>query len=379
MVRRILIVPDKFKGTLTAVQAAAAMARGWSAGRPGDLVEQMPMSDGGDGFGAVLGQLLGAERRGVATVDAAHRPLEAEWFWDSKTGTAVIESAGSIGLTLLPAERFHPTTLDTRGLGETLALARNTGARKLVIGLGGSATNDGGFGMVRALGGRFFDSTGAEIQHWLELERLVRWTFPAEDWAACEIVAACDVTNPLLGVEGCSRIYGPQKGLRPEDFPRAEAALTRLAEVTGQQLGRRLDREPGSGAAGGLGFAVRAFLGGRLESGFEIVAALAGLRARVAAVDLVLTGEGGLDRQTLMGKGTGRIAQLCRDFGKPCVGLAGMVEAMPEPSSHPVAPPLFTATFAIVPKLATADRARAEAAHWLETLARSVAADFCWE
>ncbi len=363
--RRVLIVPDKFKGTLTAWAAAAAIARGWARRFPDDALTLLPMSDGGDGFCDVLAELLHAEARATATVDAAHQPRTARWCWDAATQTAVIESAQSIGLACLTTGQYHPFHLDTFGLGETIGDALALGARRMVIGLGGSATNDGGFGMARALGTRFIGLGNRPIGNWLDLSQLLCWNLPRAQFAGCEIIAACDVTNPLLGAAGCSRIYGPQKGLRPVDFERAEAALGRLAAVTQRQLGVDLSAESGSGAAGGLGFGVRAFLGGRLESGFEIFAQLADLRTQIAQADIVLTGEGGLDRQTLMGKGTGRIAALAGEAGKPCHGLAGLVEPTPDLSPDQQ---LFTSTQAIVPKLAPLSEAKARAAHWLETL-----------
>jgi len=364
--RRILIVPDKFKGTLTARAAAQAIARGWRRRRPQDDLELLPMSDGGDGFNLVITELLGAEIRSVEAMDAAHRPRMATWGWDSATRTAVIESANTIGLALVPTGSFHPFDLDTYGLGEVVGAALQTGARRLIMGLGGSATNDAGFGLARALGARFEADHGQEITRWPDLVRLQSWQLDRARFQGCEIIGACDVTNPLLGLGGCSWVYGPQKGLTAADLPAADAALAQLAEITRQQLGESLDLEPGSGAAGGLGFAIRAFFGGRLESGFEIFATLSGLAEKIAAVDLVITGEGGLDRQTLMGKGTGRIAAMAQAAGKPCLGLAGVVEIVPD-----LAPErqLFTRTHAIVPSLAPAAEAKARAAYWLEELA----------
>ena len=368
--RHLLVVPDKFKGTLTARAAAEAMARGWRQVYPDDSLELLPMSDGGDGFSLVLAELLQAESRTVETMDAAHRPRIAGWAWDPTTRTAIIESAQSIGLALHPTGQFHPFDLDTRGLGETIAAAVQYGAQRLIIGLGGSATNDAGFGLARALGGRFLDADRREITRWTELTRLHTWVPPLQTWSG-EVIGACDVSNPLLGPSGCSAIYGPQKGLTAADQPLADAALGRLAQVLREQLGHDYAVDAGSGAAGGLGFALRAFLGGRLESGFEIFADLARLEAKIARADLVLTGEGGLDRQTLMGKGTGRIAALARAAGKPCHGLAGVVEAVPDLSPEQQ---LFTSTRAIVPDLAPATEAKAEAALWLEKLTRNLAA-----
>ncbi len=370
MPRRVLIVPDKFKGTLSARAAAEAIASGWTAVYPQDHLELLPMSDGGDGFGALITELLSAETQTLSTVDAAHRPRNATWGWSPVTRTAIVESTQSIGLALLPAGEFHPFQLDSRGLGEMIAAALRLGARRLIIGLGGSATNDGGFGMARSLGGYFVDSAGIEIDRWPDLIQLAKWSLPADRFAELEIVAACDVKNPLLGTQGCSRIYGPQKGLTAADFLAAEAALGRLAEITRNQLGRDVAADAGSGAAGGLGFALRAFLGGRLESGFDIFAKLAGLPEKISAADLVLTGEGGIDRQTLMGKGTGRVAQWAKALGKPCFGLAGRVESVAELSSDER---LFSGIYALVPEIASLAVAKAEAGRCLAELAGRVA------
>ena len=181
---------------------------------------------------------------------------------------------------------------------------------------------------------------------------------------------AVDVSNPLLGPDGATRVYGPQKGLREDRAPEAEAALARLAETLRVELGRDFAEVPGSGAAGGLGYGLQAFLGARVESGFDIFAKANDLDARLEAADLVLTGEGSLDRQSLMGKGTGRVALRARDHGKPCIGLAGVVESVSAEESRKSP---FTAVHAIVPNLAGIDDAKARASHWLEELAARVA------
>lgn len=364
---RVLIVPDKFKGTLTAVEAAEALARGWQAARPDDELELLPMSDGGDGFGEVLSRLLGAEPQRVQTVDAAHRPCTAVWWWHPASQTAIIESARVIGLAMLPPGRYHPFELDTAGLGTGLVEAVRHGARRLLVGIGGSATNDAGFGLATALGWRFWGTDQAPITAWTQLSRLERIEPPVRRVVEAELTVAVDVQNPLLGPTGCTRIYGPQKGLRPEDFVLAEACLSRLAQVVNQQFGHDFAVEPGAGAAGGLGFGLSCFAGAKLARGFEVFAQLAGLRKRVAASQLVLTGEGALDRSSLMGKGVGEVARLCRELGVRCLALAGVV---PEPDQ---VGGLFASVHAMAPGLATLHQAMQQPGLWLERLASQVA------
>lgn len=365
--RRVLICPDKFKGTLTATQAAQAIAEGWGAVQPADVCESVPISDGGDGFGELLGRQLGAEECQVETVDAAHRPVRASWWWDPASRTAIVESARIVGLAMLPVRRFHPFDLDTFGLGAVLAAVARKRPRRCLVGIGGSATNDAGFGFARALGWRFLDALGAELSAWTQLPRLDRIEAPRAGLRLGEVVVAVDVRNPLLGPHGATRVYGPQKGLQTAEAPRAEACLRRLAQVVNRQLspGSRPARRAGAGAAGGLGFGLRVFAGARLESGFELFTAQIGLAARIRAADLVITGEGAIDETTLsMGKGVGGVARLCRRFQVPCLGLAGVI---PEPER---AGAFFTRVRAIVPELADPPKARREAARLLGELAR---------
>ena len=308
MALKVLIIPDKFKGTLTAPAAAEAIARGWRKARPGDLLSLLPMSDGGDGFGEVTSALLKARIQRVRTVDAAHRPCVAKWWWEPKTRTAIIESAGVIGLAMLPPKRFHPFQLDTLGLGAVVQAAAKRGARRCLMGIGGSATNDGGFGLARALGWEFLDRKGVLIEHWTGLGQLERIRVPQRRRWFNSVVVATDVRNRLLGQRGATRVYGPQKGLRAQDLALAERCLGRLARVLKQQFGRDVAREPGTGAAGGLGFGLVAFLGAELQPGFELFARQAALDRHLRAADLVVTAEGAIDRSTLMGKGVGQIA-----------------------------------------------------------------------
>jgi len=363
MTLRILIVPDKFKGSLTARQAAEAVARGWRRARPRDSLDLLPMSDGGDGFGEVLSGLLGAERRWVRTLDAAHRPLRCVWWWQAKTKTAIIESAKVNGLAMLAGKGFHPFQLDTFGLGKALLAAQR--AKECVIGIGGSATNDGGFGLARALGWKFFGHYGEELEEWWQLSELTEIRAPSAP-LKLRLLVAVDVGNPLLGPSGCSRVYGPQKGLLPEDFGLTEKSLTRLAAVLEEQHGIRRADVPGTGAAGGLGFGLTAFAGARIESGFDLFARYAQLEKRIRAADVVITGEGAMDEQTRMGKGVGQIARCCARCGVPCIGFAGSVEKSVQESK------LFAHTRALT-EMAALPRAMRQAASCLERLSADTA------
>jgi glycerate 2-kinase len=362
----VLIIPDKFKGTLTAQAAAAAIARGWRRARPRDSLDLLPMSDGGDGFGEVTRALLKARSQRVRTVDAAHRACVARWWWEPRTRTAIIESAAVIGLAMLPPKRFHPFQLDTLGLGAVVRAAASKGARRCLIGIGGSATNDGGFGLARALGWRFLDRKGQTIERWIDLCRLERIRAPQRRrWFGQRLVAT-DVQNRLLGPRGASRVYGPQKGLRPQDFALAERCLSRLAQVARRQFGCDFAREPGAGAAGGLGFGLMAFLGAQLHPGFDLFARHAALERRLRAADLVIAGEGAIDRSTLMGKGVGQIARRCRRLKIPCIGLGGSVSAGRGTAKY------FAQIHALT-DLTTVQQATAQPALWLERLAQRVA------
>ncbi|HEY3862291.1 MAG TPA: glycerate kinase [Verrucomicrobiae bacterium] len=362
---RVLIVPDKFKGSLTAHQAAGAIARGWHKGRPEDFLDVLPMSDGGDGFGEVLSELLGAAVRWVAAVDAAHRPVRAPWWWKAKTRLAIVESATVNSLARLAGKGLHPFQLDTFGLGKVLRAAERAGAKECVAGIGGSATNDGGFGLARGLGWRFFDGDGAALKEWWQLSRLADIRAPKTFLKMC-LTVAVDVRNPLLGLSGCSAIYGPQKGLRREDLELAEKCLARMARVMKEQHGRDCAKAPGAGAAGGLGFGLTAFAGAKIESGFELFARRAGLEERIAAANVVVTGEGTMDEQTRMGKGVGQVARACGPRGVPCIGLAGIVDAPAAESG------LFARTRALI-ELADLAHAQSEAAQFLERLAAETA------
>jgi len=264
---------------------------------------------------------------------------------------------------MLPPGKFHPFQLDTFGLGAAIRAAQKKGAKRIILGIGGSATNDGGFGLARALGWKFFDRVGNEIESWTELSQLKSVQSPSQRLPKGLITVAVDVTNPLLGRHGATRIYGPQKGIRPQDILPAESCLRRLAQIMKRQFGFDFAKMPGAGAAGGLGFGLATFAGAKLVSGFELFAKQAAIDRCLVHADLVVTAEGAMDRSSLMGKGAGQVAMLARKRKLPVIGLAGIVR---DPAALRK---LFTATHALVDLTATED-ARRRAGFWLECLAQ---------
>lgn len=367
---RVLIAPDKFKGTLSATDAAQAMADGWSRARSQDDLTLLPISDGGDGFGRLLGQHLQAEARPLETVDAAHRPLRATWWWIEASRTAIIESAGIIGLALLPSQKFHPFQLDTVGLGAAIRAACEFRASRCLFGIGGSATNDGGYGLAKALGFQFLDHEGKQIVSWTGLVSLNSIVHPDCLWSIPSIEVAVDVQNPLLGLQGSSRIFGPQKGLKTDDLPLAEACLQRLASVCAQTSRQNFDLEPGAGAAGGLGFGLRAFLQARLRPGFALFAELVHLNDCLDQADLVLTGEGAIDASSLMGKGVGELVCCCQQKGIPCIGLGGVIQGGISLAA------CFQKLYSLTPEFTTCNEAMSRPAFWLAQATEKAASSY---
>jgi glycerate 2-kinase len=377
--QHVLIIPDKFKGTLTAGATAKAIARGWHKVRPQDRLDLLPMSDGGDGFGEVISKLLHAQSRTVRTLDAAHRPCRVTWWWEPRSRTAIIESARVVGMARLRPAGFHPFNLDTFGLGAVIRAASEEGAQRCIIGIGGSATNDGGFGLARALGWEFLNAAGDPIDRWTDLHKLSRISAPRRRHWFKELIVAVDVQNPLLGMRGSTRVYGPQKGLKPGEFSEAERNLRRLAQVAERGRFAIPDRRdsptrrktkpwnnPGTGAAGGLGFGLFVFLQGDLRSGFTVFSELAKLGQRLRRTDVVITGEGKIDASTFMGKGTGQIAERCRQLRIPIIAIAGNISRSDKVRHQ------FTRARALTDLVAIRE-AGSKAAFWLEQAAASVA------
>lgn len=302
---RVLIAPDCFGDSLTAVEAARAIATGWCAARPDDVLVSAPQSDGGPGFLRVLAACdPGLQVHQLRVSGPLSDPAQAEWLLDSGARTAYLECAQACGLALVGTPTPQTAVAaHSRGVGELIAAALDAGAGSVVVGLGGSGCTDGGRGMIDALGGPQ-----------QALARLAR----------VRLVAATDVDNPLLGPRGAAAVFGPQKGADPETVALLEARLSRWADELEAATGRAVRGEPGAGAAGGLGAALLA-LGGRRESGAAVIAEHTGLAGQVAAADLLITGEGRLDGQSLHGKVVGALARMAADAGVPVLVLAGQV------------------------------------------------------
>lgn len=323
---KILICPDSFKDALSAADAARAIAVG--ARRAGGDIEalQCPLADGGEGSLDALLAATGAERRAADVHDALGRRTRADWGWHAESRTAYVELAEASGLqALTPDERtaLHSTTY---GVGELIREALDAGADRLLLTLGGSATNDAGAGMLAALGARLHDGQGRELaQGGAALAELAELDLAGLDprLAGLRVEAAVDVNNPLLGERGASAVFGPQKGATAQEVARLDTALARFADVTAATLGEEHRDLPGAGAAGGMGFAARTFLGAELRPGIELVMAQVGVEALLAGADLVITGEGQLDGQSLAGKTPVGVARLARRHGVPVVILAG--------------------------------------------------------
>lgn len=326
----ILIACDKFKGTLTAAEACAAVAAGILELWPRAQCVLRPMADGGEGTAMVICEALGGEWRTAEVTGPGGGQVHAGFAWLADQRTAVIEMSEASGLKLVPPAQRNPWRVNTAGTGELMRHAMALGAEKLVVGIGGSATNDGGCGMARALGYQFLNAAGEAIEPVpANLLQVVRILAP-ENLKLPEVVAACDVTNPLLGPEGATAVYGPQKGVTGDRMPLFEAALSHLADLVSRELGMDPRHEPGAGAAGGLGFGLMAFCRASTRPGFDVVSEVTGLEESAAGADLIITGEGCLDSQTLHGKGPVCVADLARKLGKPSVAVGGMVEAHSE-------------------------------------------------
>lgn len=315
---KVLIANDKFKGSLTAVEAAEAIRKGF----PDDwVVDFCPIADGGEGFTETIISAVEGKWLTVDTVDALLRPLQAR-IGLTKEGLAVMEMAAASGFEHIAPEDQDVLNSSTYGTGLLIQHAVKHGAKRILIGIGGSATNDGGTGMADALGVLFLDkeedslpALPSSLDSLDSIDRDQRPELPP-------IHVACDVDNPLLGPNGATAIYGPQKGAGPKEQEILEAFLEKLVTVSGTQ---ELAEHPGAGAAGGLGFGLMYFAGAELKPGFDLVAEALHLEDRIAEADLVVTGEGSLDAQSLSGKGPIGVAKLALELGTPAIAIAGSV------------------------------------------------------
>lgn len=320
---RVLVAPDKFKGCLSAAEVAAAIARGLRTARPGLDVVELPVADGGDGT---------VEAALTAGYTAVHAPATGPTGQPStaryarRGDRAVVELAAVVGLDLLPGGTPDPSGASTAGLGLVVRHALDAGVRELVLGLGGSASTDGGAGLVQALGARLRDADGHELPPGgAALARLasVDLTELASRLAGVRVLVASDVSSPLLGPDGAAAVFGPQKGADAHQVAQLDAALARWADVVAAATGTDHAGRPGAGAAGGTGFAALALLGGEMRSGIELVLDLVGFDQRLAGASLVVTGEGSLDAQSLSGKAPVGVLHRARAAGVPVVVVAG--------------------------------------------------------
>ena len=328
---RILVAPDSFGGALDSVAVAQAVATGWLRARPNDVVIQAPMADGGEGTLAAVAAALGerAARRSVAAHDALGRPISADYLMLDDGRVAFVEMAAASGLAQLAPDERTPAsarTGTTRGTGELLRGALDAGVQRVIVGLGGSATNDGGSGLLGALGVRFLDAAGDDLPPGGAALADLNWIDPSgldPRLAQVEVVVACDVTNPLTGPAGAAATYGPQKGADAAAVAALDTALGIYGAAIKAATGRAVADLPGAGAAGGTGAALLGFTNAVLRPGVEVVAEMAGLARALENVDIVITGEGRADEQTLAGKAAMGVAVLAGERAIPVVLMCG--------------------------------------------------------
>jgi glycerate kinase len=339
---RILIAPDKFKGSLSAREATENIALGLRDVLHDAKIDILPMADGGEGTAEVICDALGGSWLKCKAHDPLGREIDTRYACIDARKTAVMEMSEAAGMRRVSESERDPLRANTFGVGEMILDATRHGAREIIIGLGGSATNDGGFGMARALGYRFYSSVALTEYLWarlhsrriaapelqnsvIDLGTLERIKKPVH-LSLPKIIAAVDVRNPLLGENGATRVFGPQKGVTDDQIDILEGALVRLADVIDQDFDFWYADKPGAGAAGGLGFGLMSFCGAEIRPGFDVVAEAVDLESKMKDVDLVITGEGSLDRQTLEGKTAAGIARLARNLGKRVVAVAGRTD-----------------------------------------------------
>jgi len=325
---KVTVAIDSFKGSLSTFQAGSAIKEGIQSVYSDAEVYISPLADGGEGTVEAIAAACGGALQSVSVSDPLGRPIRACYGFVPKTNTAVIEMSAAAGITLVTEEERNPLNTTTYGVGELILDAIHKGCRKFVIGIGGSATNDGGIGMLQALGFEFLDANGVQVARGGQGLRDIKniRTENAEPLLkGCSFYVACDVTNVLCGETGCSRIYGPQKGATPEMIAQMDEWLAKYAALTKEVLPAADALIPGTGAAGGMGFALLAYLNATLVSGVELVIRETALEEHVKEADVIVTGEGRLDGQSYMGKAPIGVAKLAKKHDKPVVAFSGCV------------------------------------------------------
>ena len=368
---KILIAPDSFKESLEALDVCHAIQSGFSQVFPDADYKLLPMADGGEGTSAVLSYVLGGRWKEVRVHDPLMRPITAKYLL-LPDATAVIEVAQACGLHLLTADERNPVIASSYGVGELIADALEEGAKRIIIGLGGSATNDAGLGMLMALGITFHDINDSLLTHGggalASLHKLDNTSLHAKI-SDTIFEVACDVTNPLCGLLGASAVFGPQKGACPEQVNILDEALSHFATICGQHGYEDCQYVEGAGAAGGLGYAMMTFFKAQLKSGFDTVAEVAHLSQHIAEADLVITGEGKLDAQTAMGKVAGGISQIAKASRTPVIAICGSVDGL-----KPAQTSQFDVVMPSIQKVDTIDNVLGSAYNNIETTAANIAA-----
>jgi glycerate kinase len=332
----ILVAPDKFRGSLEAVEVCQAIETGILLAYPDANVTTIPLADGGEGTARILTRQAGGNEVIVTVNDSLGRPVDASYGLSADNQVAFIEMAAASGLGLLSNDERNPLLTSTYGTGELIKDAIGRGVGKIILGIGGSATTDGGIGMAAALGYSFLDQKGVELTpNGVSLTHIYSIVKPQNDPGLSDIiiVVACDVTNPLYGPDGAAHVYGPQKGADPEMVALLDDGLKNLSQVAGETFGRDVSKVPGAGAAGGLGAGCMWFLNATLKDGISIVMEQCNIAALVENADLVITGEGKVDEQTLSGKVVKGLAELCKGYDVPLAVVCGTLQITTEQAS----------------------------------------------
>ena len=362
---KIVVAPNALKGSLDAQGAAEAIGRGVRRVMPEIELCLAPVADGGDGMRRVLQAALGLETLSSRVQGPLGEPIDAPFLFDPGSGLALIELADAAGLALLPPDRRDPLKTSTFGAGQLIRAALDRGASRILLGIGGSATHDGGTGIASALGVRFLDDAGRELAgEGASLERISAIDFTGVDprLSRTSLEVASDVDNPLLGEQGAARVYAPQKGAGARQVEQLERGLTNLAEVISRELGVNIHHLPGAGAAGGAGGGLHGLFGAMLRPGAELVLDLTGFRDKLAGADLVITAEGRLDGQTARGKAPAAVARQAKAAGIPCIAIGG---SLGEGHEKLIAAGI-DALFSLCPGPITLEQAMADAPRLLE-------------
>lgn len=370
---KIVIAPDSYKESLSALEVATQIELGFKDIFPHAHYVKVPMADGGEGTVQAMAEATHGRIVDLQVTGPLGQPVKGFYALNGDGRMAMIEMAAASGLALVPPEQRNPEITTSYGTGELIKAALDAGARHLILGIGGSATNDGGAGMLQALGVQLLDGSGQAIgRGGAPLAQLARIDASGIDTrlAACTIEVACDVDNPLTGPRGASAIFGPQKGATAQTVQQLDANLKHFAQIIQRDIGVDVDQIPGAGAAGGMGAAMLAFFQGQLRPGCEIIAKAVGLDQAIQGASLVITGEGRIDQQTIFGKTPFGVATVAKQHGVPVIGIAGSLGT----NAHVVHDHGIDAIASVLSRPCTIEQAMAEAEFNVRSTARNIAA-----